>query len=149
MLADLQCQTKWPRSAAGFFSFAGFCSSSTIFLTRLRRLRDCNVQRHTPFKPVANFGFLCSIPAVHLGEHFDRANLVAPMANAERLIPYLEQLLRCPFHIGRDLLLDFFFRGLLQLVDNFPDTLAARTSPRQIFHYGKSDRNRSPAERNC
>src|SRR5262245_34129659 len=52
------------------------------------------------------------------------------MANAERLIPYLEQLLRCPFHIGRDLLLDFFSRGLLQLVDNFPDTLAARTSPR-------------------
>jgi hypothetical protein len=35
---------------------------------------------------------------------------------AERLIPYLEQLLRCPFHTGRDLLLDFFFRGLLQLV---------------------------------
>jgi hypothetical protein len=67
---------------------------------------------------------------VHLGEHLDRANLVAPMANAERLIPYLEQLLRCLFHIGRDLLLDFFFRGLLQLVDNFPDTLAARTSPR-------------------
>jgi hypothetical protein len=56
---------------------------------------------------------------VHLGEHLDRANLVAPMANAERLIPYLEQLLRYPFHIGRDLLLDFFFRGLLQLVDNF------------------------------
>src|SRR5262245_6583600 len=52
----------------------------------------------------------------------------APMANAERLIPYLEQLSRCPFHIGRDLLLDFFFRGLLQLVDNFPDTLAARAS---------------------
>ena len=78
----------------------------------------------------ANFAFLCSIPAVHLGQYLDRANLVAPMANAERLIPYLEQLLRCPFHIGRDLLLDFFFRGLLQLVDNFPDTLAARTSPR-------------------
>ena len=49
---------------------------------------------------------------MHLGEHLDRANLVAPMANAERLIPYLEQLLRYPFHIGRDLLLDFFFRGL-------------------------------------
>jgi hypothetical protein len=61
---------------------------------------------------------------VHLGQHLDRANLVAPMANAERLIPYLEQLLRCPFHTGRDLLLDFFFRGLLQLVDNFPGTLA-------------------------
>ena len=56
---------------------------------------------------------------MHLGEHLDRANLVAQMADAERLIPYLEQLLRCPFHIGRDLLLDFFFRGLLQLVDNF------------------------------
>ena len=73
------------------------------------------------------FAFLRCIPAVHLGERLDRAHFVAPMPDAERLIPYLEQLLRCPFHIGRDLLLDFFFRGLLQLVDNFPDTLAART----------------------
>ena len=89
-----------------------------------------NIKRHTLFRFAANIGFLWSIPAVHLGQHLDRANLVAPMANAERLIPYREQLLRCPFHIGRDLLLDFFFRGLLQLVDNFPDTLAARTSPR-------------------
>jgi hypothetical protein len=48
------------------------------------------------------------------------------MANAERLIPYLEQLLRCPFHIGRDLLLDFFFRGLLQLVD-LPRCMVAKS----------------------
>ena len=43
-------------------------------------------ERHALFQFAANIGFLWSIPTVHLGQHLDRANLVAPMANAERLI---------------------------------------------------------------